>query len=327
MEDVSTTACETVSLSDCDAFHRDVIEGLSEENKSLQCKYLYDEIGSKLFDAICELEEYYPTRTESRIMQENASEIGASIGSNAVVVEYGSGSSTKTRHLLDSLVRPEAYLPVDISEAHLINVVDGLREEYQDFSIEPIVADFTQAFSIPEEFDDLKKCVYFPGSTIGNLEPDDAIVLLRNIRNLCDDSEGEPNGSLLLGFDLIKDKHVLELAYDDPQGVTAQFNLNLLHRINRELGADFKVDKFEHVARYNETQYRIEIYIESLCEQEVCIGDDCFQFSAGERVHTEYSHKYTVDSMAELCAAAGFAKLNVWTDSRNYFAVMHLKAV
>lgn len=302
-------------------FQQDVLAGLAKTPKQLPCKYFYDQRGSQLFDQICELASYYPTRTEAGIMVDNAEAIGQRIGTQAVLVEYGSGSSTKTRLLLDHLHDPIAYIPVDISEAHLLATADHLKRDYPAFDIHPIVADFTQDFELPQAYRDLPITVYFPGSTIGNLEPAGALHLLQGIARLCD-----AHGGLLIGIDLDKEQRVLLDAYDDAEGVTAKFNLNLLHRINRQLDADFQIDQFRHVAIYNPQFTRIEIYLESCCEQTVLIADTSFAFEQGERILTEYSHKYTVDGFADLAKQAGLDLDQVWTDPDNYFAVLHLNA-
>lgn len=326
MNTCSASATSPLATSESSAnapvFLQDVLSGLSKRRKELHCKYFYDERGSQLFDQICELDEYYPTRTELGIMSEHASAIAQRIGSEAVLVEYGSGSSTKTRLLLDHLDSAQAYLPVDISGDHLQQTAQRLRADYDDLDIHPIVADFTTPFELPNPFDSLRTTIYFPGSTIGNLKSDEAIGLLVNIADQCG-----PNGGLLIGFDLAKDEAVLQAAYDDAAGVTAEFNLNLLHRINRELDADFDVQSFAHVAMYNREESRMEIFIESLAEQQVCVAGEQFQFRRGERIFTEYSHKYRVDQFVSMADKAGLKMDALWTDSNDYFAVMHLSPV
>lgn len=301
------------------AFLRDVRSGLSLENKILNCKYFYDERGSRLFDQICELDEYYPTRVESAIMSEFAGAMAKLIGPDAVLVEYGSGSSTKTRLLLDHLQDLKAYLPVDISGDHLQATARRLKADYPGLDIHPIVADFTVPFELPFSYGTPSTSVYFPGSTIGNLTPDQAVVLLQSIADQCGNE-----GGLLVGFDLAKDESVMQAAYDDSEGVTAEFNLNLLRRINTELGANFDIERFAHVAAFNRNASRVEIFIESLDDQTVCIGDDSFVFEQGERILTEYSHKYSVDQFLAMASKAGLVMDRLWTDRRDYFAVMHL---
>ncbi len=300
-------------------FLADVLAGMRKRKRALPCKYFYDAIGSKLFDEICELEEYYPTRTERRIMENNAVEIAAQIGSGVRLVEYGSGSSTKTRILLDHLDAPAAYVPVDISHEHLQGTADLLSVVYRDIEILPVCADFTERFELPSPTrKPTHTAVYFPGSTIGNLEPSDAIALLAQITSLCG-----KGGGLVIGVDLQKDVSVLEAAYNDAAGVTARFNLNLLHRINRELGADFKLGQYAHSAHYNEDLGRIEISLVSQTEQRVTIEEETFEVARGEAIWTEFSHKYTIEGFAALAAAAGLALHRYWTDARHWFGVLH----
>jgi dimethylhistidine N-methyltransferase len=300
-------------------FEQAVVRGLQRESKALPCKYFYDDRGSALFDEICDLDEYYLTRTELAIMESHADEMGAQIGPGVMLVEYGSGSSIKTRILLDHLETPIAYVPVDISEEHLERTAQRLDQDYPHLEVLPVNADFTVDFELPTPTRDATHAaVYFPGSTIGNFEPQHAQQLLERIAPLCG-----AGGGLLIGIDLQKDPAVIEAAYNDRQGVTRQFNLNLLERINRELGADFDLDQFEHLAFYNAARGRVEIYIVSLCEQMVQIGERTFSFAPGERIHTEYSHKYTIAGFAAMAASAGLALHHRWTDPREYFAVLH----
>jgi dimethylhistidine N-methyltransferase len=302
------------------AFMRDVQCGLAKQRKELPCKYLYDERGSQLFDQICELDEYYPTRVETEIMRASADDMAARIGQQAVIVEYGSGSSSKTRILLEHLVAPKAYLPVDISSEYLAKVARRLSREYPRLHIDPVVADFTQSFSLPAVVDGCRPCVYFPGSTIGNLERTAAAALLHQIAQ-----QTARGGGLLIGIDLMKDESVLHRAYDDSQGVTAEFNRNLLRRINRELGANFQLEQFTHVAEVNTRAERVELYLESRGNQSVQVGEKRFHFRPGERIFTEYSHKYRVHDFAAMAERAGMSLLDVWTDERQYFAVLFLQ--
>ncbi len=301
-------------------FLQDVIEGLSKSPKELQCKYFYDEKGSALFDQICELEEYYLTRTERKIMLDHAGEMAQQLGEQVMLVEFGSGSSMKTRVLLDALIDPVAYVPLDISEEHLHKTARQLQENYPHIEILPLVADFTKPFSLP----DAKRppshaAVFFPGSTIGNFVPDAAEKMLMTIANILG-----PNGGMLIGIDLQKDKSIIEPAYNDSKGVTDQFNLNVLHRVNRELGANFDVDQFKHKAVYNQSLGRVEIHVVSQCNQTVTIGNRTFEFEADEQVLTEYSHKYTIEGFVALASTAGFVLHKQWTDENNLFAVLHL---
>ncbi|WP_145262018.1 L-histidine N(alpha)-methyltransferase [Calycomorphotria hydatis] len=302
-------------------FFEDVIAGLTAASKYIPCKYLYDERGSKLFDQICELPEYYPTRTETGILKERLPEIVEEFGEGAALVEFGSGSSVKTRILLDELAdHLAAYVPVDISGEHLAKVASELQANYPNLHIEPVVADFTKPFPLPERVAAIDHRIgFFPGSTIGNFEEDDAVTLLHTFH----DNVGV-HGGLLIGVDLHKSTSVLEAAYNDQQGVTAEFNLNLLRRINRELCADFDLEQFVHRARYNEERQRIEIFIDSLRQQRVKIGDVVIEFRAGEAIHTEYSHKFTRERFAGIAAAAGFDVDRVWTDADELFSVQLL---
>ncbi|HPF40337.1 MAG TPA: L-histidine N(alpha)-methyltransferase [Phycisphaerae bacterium] len=304
-----------------EVFRRDVIAGLSADRKTLPSKYLYDKRGSELFDAICEAKDYYPTRTEVGIMRRNAAEMADAIGAGAVVIEYGSGSSMKTPLLLEPLEKPAAYVPVDISREHLVEAAERISARFQDLPIMPVCADFTRPFELPEALDsDAPRMAYFPGSTIGNFTPTQARSLLQN---MYDETNG---GSALLGVDLKKDVAVLERAYDDSEGVTAEFNINLLEHINRELNADFDLETFEHRAVFNEELSRVEMHLVSRVRQVVTIGGTSFSFDAGETIHTENSHKYTPTSFARLAASAGWKVDRIWTDDRDYFSIQLLVA-
>ncbi len=313
-------------LNSCDSlicnadFLADVIRGLGQRKKALSCKYFYDERGSQLFDEICCLEEYYLTRTEQRIMDRFAGEMADQLGEGVMLIEFGSGSSTKTRVLLERLNGPAGYVPIDISEAHLIKTAEALRTRFPEIEILPLVADFTSPFTLPiPDAAPSHNAVYFPGSTIGNFEPDAALRLLRNMADIL----GE-NGGLLIGIDLQKDSSIIHDAYNDSRNVTAEFNLNLLHRMNSELGANFEIDQFRHLADYNTELGRVEIFIVSQCRQVVTVADQEFVFGKGEKIFTEYSHKYTIYGFARLAARAGFALHKSWTDTNDYFAVLHL---
>lgn len=305
---------------DTDTFLDDVVSGLSTRPRSLPCKYFYDERGAQLFDEICQLDEYYVTRTELAIMRRYAHEMAEQIGEGVMLVEYGSGASTKTRLLLEALVDPVAYVPVDISREQLEATSDRLADQFPGVEILPVCADFTDKFSLPTATrEPTHDAVYFPGSTIGNFRPHEAEAMLRRIVDLCG-----CGGGLLIGVDLQKETHVLESAYNDSEGVTAAFNLNLLDRINRELEGEIDVEQFEHHARYNETECRVELSLVSQRDQTVRVGDEEFAFAEGESIHTEYSHKYTIESFAELAAKAGLTLRKAWTDERERFAVLHL---
>ncbi|HWB12962.1 MAG TPA: L-histidine N(alpha)-methyltransferase [Pirellulales bacterium] len=300
-------------------FLRDVLSGLRMTPKQLPCKYFYDARGSALFDRICQLDEYYLTRSELAIMDRFASDMGEQIGPGAMLVEYGSGSSVKTRYLLDGLPDGVAYVPVDISGEHLRQTARELTRDYPRLEILPVCADFTRHFSLPtSKRPATHAAVYFPGSTIGNFVPDAAAALLRRITLLCG-----KDGGLLIGIDLKKEPALIEAAYNDRLGVTAQFNRNLLCRINRELEADFDLSRFSHQAPYNRELGRVEMHLASDEAQTVSVAGQSFAFAAGETICTEYSHKYTVDEFAAIAAAAGLELHKTWTDDKRYFAVLH----
>ena len=298
----------------------DVVEGLSRPVKQLSPKYFYDERGSHLFEDITRLPEYYLTRTEAAIMRDSLPEMAARIGPHAAVIEFGSGTGEKIRHLLHHLDRPAACVTVEISRNHLLAAADRLATHHPELDVIAVCADFTQPFELPAIRGARRNLVFFPGSTIGNFSPREAVRLLDVMRQVAG-----ANGGLLIGADLVKDRALLEAAYDDSQGVTAEFNLNLLRRINRELGADFQLDSFRHLARYNEHEQRIEIYLVSLRDQQVSLDGKTFAFARGERMLTEYSHKYTLASFAEMAGRAGLAPRGVWTDPEQKFSVQYLE--
>lgn len=301
-------------------FLDDVLAGLRATPKAIPSKYFYDERGSRLFDRITRLDAYYPTRTEEAILRDNIGEIVALIGRGVALVEYGSGSSVKTRILLDHLVDPEMYVPIDISCDHLEAVADRLTARYPELPILPVCADYTRPFQLPGPVRAAEsRVVFFPGSTIGNFDPEPARRFLANVAHICG-----PGGGLLIGVDLKKDPAVLHRAYNDEEGVTAAFNLNLLRRINEELGGDFDLGAFRHEARYNDALGRIEMYLISTKPQVVRIGDERFAFDAGEEIYTEASHKYSLDEFEALAAA--FTVEHVWTDPRSWFSVQFLRA-
>ena len=302
------------------AFLSDVLEGLRRPQKTLPAKYFYDEVGSQLFETICELEEYYPTRTEMAIMERYIDEIVALLGPRCLLIEYGSGSSLKTRILLDRLVDPAGYVPIDISGDFLQDVAANLSADYPDLRIEPVVADYTRPFALPDiQPPPRRRVVYFPGSTIGNFEPAGAIHFLTRAAQVCG-----PGGGLLIGVDLQKDIQVLEAAYDDARGVTAAFNKNMLSRINRELGADFDLEGFDHRALYNRNEGRIEMHLVSQQAQSVTISGRRIDFERCETIHTENSYKYAPAQFGRLAARAGFVQEHVWTDEASYFSVQYL---
>ncbi len=299
-------------------FAQEVIHGLTQDPKTLPCKFFYDERGSALFDRICELDEYYPTRTEMGIMQAHISEMSALLGDNCQLVEYGSGSSLKTRVLLDNAPNLAAYVPMDISREHLGRTASSLAQAYPDIPILPVCADYTQPFDLPQARA-ARTVVYFPGSTIGNFPPAQAREFLARIAQVCG-----AGGGLLIGVDLKKSPAILEPAYDDKEGVTAAFNLNLLARMNRELGADFELSQWAHHAFYNTIQGRIEMHLVSLEPQSVTIDGHRLLFGRGERIHTESSYKYALDEFACLAEGAGLTVRRVWTDDNQLFSVQYL---
>ncbi len=301
-------------------FLNEIVAGLKQNPKALPSKYLYDERGSRLFDQICELDEYYLTRSEISIVKDNAREIAAQIGPGAMLIELGSGSSIKTRYVLENLVSPAAYVPVDISRDHLNRTAKDLRVAFPDIEVLPVAADFTKGFALPEpETQPSHSVVFFPGSTIGNFTKDQAFGLLDKIAAMV----GQ-DGGLIIGLDLQKDPAIIEAAYNDIQGVTAEFNLNVLKHINNELGADFDLELFEHQAVYNREAGRVELGLVSAVDQSVLLGDERFDFARGEYVHTEYSHKYLISEFEEMAAVSGFSMHKCWTDENEYFAVLHL---
>jgi L-histidine Nalpha-methyltransferase len=303
-------------------FRHDVRRGLARTPKRLPSKYFYDARGSLLFDKICLQPEYYPTRTELQIMERSAGEMAECIGTEATLIEYGSGSSLKTRLLLDALEAPHAYLPVDISREHLQLTAEAIAVDYPDLSVQPIAADFTRDFDLPEQVAHIPhRTVYFPGSTIGNFTPRQALKLLERIRRQCGDG-----GGLLLGIDLVKDRDVLRAAYNDAAGVTARFNLNLLRRINRELGGDFDLGAFAHRAIWNESKSRIEMHLASRRVQSVTIACHETSFARDETICTEYSHKYTPERLQQMAARSSFAVRHIWIDPNEWFGVAYLSA-
>lgn len=310
------------------SFLNDVLDGLGASPKHLPCKYFYDARGSILFDRICELDEYYLTRVELGLMEAFAPEMGARLGPDTMLVEYGSGSSVKTRCLLDALTDPAAYVPVDISGEYLQTTARELARDYPEIEVLPVCADFTRRFSLPRPANPpTRVSVYFPGSTIGNFQPDQAAGLLRKIAAQCGarngDHDRDHGGGLLIGIDLKKDAAVLEAAYNDQLGATAAFNLNLLARINREIGADFDLECFEHRAIYNKAVGRIEMHLVSRRPQRVRVGGEAIMFSRGETICTEYSYKYETAEFAALAAGAGLALDCEWTDAGRNFAVLY----
>ncbi len=297
----------------------EIIDGLLRPEKMISPKYFYDERGSQLFEQITHLPEYYPTKTELGIMQDNMAEIVALVGEHASLIEFGSGSSSKTRILLENLIQLAAYVPVDISGEHLLEASDKIRLEFPDLEVLPVVADFTQAFALPgPKFMPLRNIVYFPGSTIGNFTH----VAARELLNVMYQEAGE-NGALLIGVDLQKDPAIIEHAYNDSAGITAEFNVNMLRHLNEAFGFDFDLGTYSHRAHYDEAEGRIEMRLISSCDQIVTAGDAEILIADGEAILTEYSHKYTLEGFAEMASSAGFEIMKVWTDADALFSVQY----
>jgi dimethylhistidine N-methyltransferase len=303
-----------------DNFLEEVLAGLRQPVKRLPSKYFYDERGSQLFDDICELPEYYPTRTEMALLRDISADVAALVGEGATVIEFGSGSSTKIRILLDALDSPLAYVPVDISREHLLMSAKGLAGNYPDLRVVPVCADYTQPFEVPQIDGEKVRAGFFPGSTIGNFTRSEAISFLQAAAT----DLGHNNG-LLIGVDLRKDVETLHAAYNDSAGVTAAFNLNLLHRINREIGGDFDIDSFAHDARWVPEFGRIEMHLVSVCAQTVSIGGESFEFKSGESIHTEDSRKYDVEGFKDLAREAGWNSIDCWTDPDDLFSIHLLR--
>jgi dimethylhistidine N-methyltransferase len=304
------------SLSDVIA---DAIAGLSSDPRTLPCKYFYDARGAALFQKICELPEYYVTRTEIDILSRHRAEIASQLGPNVELIGLGTGAGTKTRILIEALDKPAAYIPVDISEKQLRKSTALFRKIFPDLQVLPVCADYLQPVVLPSPPHKVaRNVVYFPGSTIGNFEPAEALEFLRRIANV-----SGRGGGLLIGVDLQKDQSVIEAAYNDSAAVTAQFNLNLLARLNREIGADFDLNQWRHRAIYNSEQGRIEMYLISAIDQTVHIGDREFRFSADEKILTEHSYKHTPGGFIALARQAGFDFVKLWTDDARLFGVFY----
>ncbi|MBX9759621.1 MAG: L-histidine N(alpha)-methyltransferase [Beijerinckiaceae bacterium] len=301
------------------AFERDLVEGLSKAQKTLPCRYFYDARGSELFDAITRLPEYYPTRVETQILRECAPVIAARTPPGAVLVEFGSGSSTKTEILISHLRDLAAYVAIDVSASALEDARMRLRDRFPQLRVECVVGDFSTA-RLPSGLSHAPCLGFFPGSTIGNLEPLEAQALLRRFASVLG-----PDARLVIGVDVIKDPAILIPAYDDALGVTAAFNLNLLARANRELGADFDLAGFRHRAVWNEASTRIEMRLLSLADQVVRVGGRSFAFARGETIHTENSHKWPEPVFAGVCEAAGWRIAERWVDPQGLFRVLELR--
>ncbi len=303
-----------------ETFAEHVIHGLGDHPKWLSAKYFYDSTGSDLFEQITALPEYYPTRTELGILQKNARAMSAYIPLAAALVEFGTGSTRKARILLNAAPQISAYVPVDISAEFLAQEAAALRRDVSNIAILPVAADFTRDFDLPPQIRARPRVGFFPGSTIGNFEPDDAAEFLRQAARILGHGS-----TMIIGIDLIKDEAVLNVAYDDAAGVTAKFNLNVLTRMNRELGANFDVSAFRHRAFYNAEGHRIEMHLESLKAQAVTVAGRTFDFAKGETIHTENSYKYTVESFRALAESANWRPVATWTDENALFSIHTLK--
>ena len=309
-----------VSASANAALRDEVLAGLRAAQKTLPPKLFYDERGAELFEQICDLPEYYLTRSELEILKSHAGDIAALAGTRCAVIEYGSGAGIKVRLILDALESPVAYVPVDISRSQLIEVASDISAEYRRLAVTPVCADYTARFELPDILPrEIKRLAFFPGSTIGNFHPDEAVEFLKKIRQLVGD-----NGAMVLGVDRRKETAKLDAAYNDSAGLTAEFNLNMLRRLNRDLRAEFDPDAFEHRAFFNEDASRIEMHLRSVREQIVCVAGEAIHFGEGETIWTESSYKYSREALDELLDAAGFRVERIWTDANENFWVAYL---
>lgn len=316
-----STAQQASDDSASRGFATDLAGALAARPRSISPKYFYNARGSQLFDQICELPEYYPTRTELAILRSSAAEIAGQMGPRAEIVEFGAGSCVKVGLLLDAMDRPARYLPIDISGEHLAASTSQLRALYPALDVQPVIADYTQRLLLPARLPGAGLRVgFFPGSTIGNFTPSEALHFLEVTGQVL------RGGALLLGADLVKDPDVLHAAYNDAAGVTAAFNLNLLARANEELGTDFALDRFAHSAFYNAPIQRIEMHLMSLQRQQVRLGGQAYEFDEGETLHTENSYKFTIDGLRALAVRAGFRAGPVWTDPHRMFSLHWLDA-
>ena len=299
-----------------ESVRREVLSGLLRTPKTLPPKLFYDETGAALFERICTLDEYYLPRAELEILRARAPEIAELAGPRSALIEYGSGAGIKIRVLLDALEDPEAYVPIDISGEQLERVAEGLRKDYPQLTVHSVRADFTSPLVLPAATPRVRRLAFFPGSTIGNFHPAEAVAFLRRVRMTIGH-----DGALILGIDRRKDVSVLHAAYNDPTGVTSAFNLNRLTRLNREVGAQFDLERFEHRAFFNDAESRIEMHLESLEDQIVCVAGVPIEFDRGETIWTESSYKYDRERLDTLVSAGGFEITRLWTDAREQFWV------
>ena len=321
---MSLLAEKTANVATADGMLREeineIIAGLSASPKRIEPKYFYDQNGSELFDRICTLPEYYPTRTERSIMRDNMDEITRLVGPRAALIEFGAGSNIKARQLLRGLESPVAYVPVEISGEYLLEQANDLKAEFPSLSVKPVVADFTKPFDLPAHEDvPERNLVFFPGSTIGNFEVDEAESLLRVMKH-----EASIGGALLIGVDLVKDIERVTAAYNDQQGVTAAFNLNVLDHLNEGIGSNFRRNLFRHKAVYDKEHNRIEMRLIATADHSVDLQKKAIDFAAGEHIVTEYSHKYTIDGFRSLAERAGWTPRHCWVDVDNLFSVHYL---
>ncbi|HJP53731.1 MAG: L-histidine N(alpha)-methyltransferase [Nitrospinota bacterium] len=300
-------------------FRAAVIKGLTNRRKTLPCKFFYDERGSELFEEICRLDEYYPTRTETALFQQHAGEIAEHMGSGCHLLEFGSGACVKVRILLDALEEPRAYVPIDISRDHLIQSAKGLAQDFPDLPVIAVCADYTEPLVLPN-LEEGRRVGFFPGSTIGNFTREEAVAFLNSAHDVL------KGGGLVIGIDLMKDDSTLKAAYDDAKGVTAAFNKNILARCNREIGATFDLGAFFHRATVNREKSRVEMHLVSTRDQLVSVAGRSIAFREGETIHTESSHKYTLEEFRDLTEQAGFRTVNTWVDSEGLFSVHFLEA-
>lgn len=325
---MSSELQNVVDVYDLDEeFFGNVVTGLSQSQKTLPCKYFYDERGSQLFEQICETDEYYVTRTELSLYQQHAQDMAELIGERALIIEPGAGSVKKVGLLLARLNNPAGFIPMDISQEILTESSEVLAQQFPEIDINPVVIDFLDEEKLSDVFLQLpkqplanKRVIFFPGSTIGNFHPSEAQVFLKRFADNLESGDG-----LLIGVDLVKNERVLEDAYNDKAGITADFNLNLLHRINNELEGDFELDSFYHQAIFNQEKSRIEMHIFSAKNQQVQVGDQYFDFSKDESIHTENSYKYSVDSFQKVALAANFKLKETWIDDDELFSVHYLE--
>jgi dimethylhistidine N-methyltransferase len=319
---MSAPLSSSLAPIDASGIIEDVLCGLTASRKTLPPKLFYDEEGARLFERICTLDEYYLTRTELSILRRSAGDVAERVGPHAALIEYGSGAGLKIRLLLDALRDPAAYVPIDISHEQLARVSSELAGDYPDVAIRPLCADYTLPLSLPHLPEHDRRLAFFPGSTIGNFHPAEAAAFLRRVRRAVGSG-----GGLLLGVDRRKDAPTLNAAYDDRDGVTAAFNLNVLRRINRELGADFDLSRFRHRAFFNESAGRVEMHLEATVAHEVEVGGTRIAFARGESIWTESSYKYDREQLSAVTAAAGFEIDRLWTDADDRFWVALLTAL